>query len=109
MDVHLSEKVQQFCTSKKILNLVIDLDYQEAPCTQIYTPIVRITKKSEDLEDFISIGEDNGIKFYRTSQFSEIFGDSDIFTLELKGLLKKHITIMNIDPIIKNVCKMPGM
>ena len=108
MVVNFSEKVKQYCSSKQISDLVLVVDFMEEPCTQIYTPIVRPFKKKENIADFTQIGNFDGINLYYDSQFSEIFGISDELSFDLKGLLKKHIELLNMDPIIKNVCKLPG-
>ncbi|WP_371805537.1 hypothetical protein [Candidatus Lokiarchaeum ossiferum] len=102
-NVQFDTRALEYIEKKKISNVLIDVEYLEEPCTQIFSPIVK------DQAHFIS--EDKGYRNQQgllvefSDQYLNHFDFSQDIIISTEGLLKKHLSVKNIDPIIKNVCK----
>ncbi len=105
MEVIFSEKVLQFCNSKNYSTLVLSVDLYEEPCTQIYSPSVQSFTEYSPSESYQKVGEFKDKLVYMDKEFQQLFGNSPKLEFQLKGLLKKHIIVHNVQPIIRNVCK----
>jgi len=104
--LHLSENSKKFIKKKNIQNVIIDLDYIEESCAQIYDPRVRIIKDRE-LDIFkdltrVSSGE---LTLYLSKPFIDKFGRLDEFQLDVGGMIKKGLFLSNVEPIIIDTCK----
>ena len=106
MSILLSEKSKEFIDKNNISYLLIDITFIEEPCTQIYDPKIEMiknidTEKYENLEKVSG----NKITLYLSKQFIEIYGKLKEYQLDVGGFFKKVLILKNIDPIIKNTCK----
>ena len=106
MSIILTEKSKKYIEKKKINNISLEITYIEVPCTQIYDPKIEIIK-DKDLEKYSSYKKvsNNGLNLNVSKSFIELYGDLNKFELDMGSLIKKKLIIKNIDPIIKNVCK----
>ena len=102
----LSEKAQEYIKKNKITKILIDVDFIEESCTQIFDPIIKILKNSamDKYEDFEKIMDDNYI-IYISKSFIEKFGKLNEYKIEICGFFKKVLVLTNVDPIIKNICR----
>lgn len=107
MEIHISEKVHQFCAAKGISQLYFVVHLTEEPCTQIYQPMIKTNVKISNPDTFELVGKFDEYEIYQDSEYLQMFGNIEEIQLDLKGLLKKQIIIKNVDPIIRNVCKVP--
>ncbi|KKK43889.1 hypothetical protein LCGC14_0745840 [marine sediment metagenome] len=101
----LSKNSKKFIEKKNIKNIIIDLDYIEENCAQIYDPRVR-TIKDRDLYKFenlprVSNGE---LTLYISKPFITKFGRLDEFQLDVGGMIKKGLFLSNVEPIIIDTC-----
>lgn len=106
MSILLSEKSKEFINKNNISYLLIDIIFIEEPCTQIYDPKIEIIK-NDDTEKYENLEKVSGnkISLYLSKQFIEIYGKLNEYQLDIGGFFKKVLIIKNIDPIIKNICK----
>ena len=106
MSIVLSNKSKEYLKRSNTSNLLVDITFIEEPCTQIYNPVI---EKIEDIDlenykDFEKVSNDNLI-LYLSDWFIKIFGKLEEYQLDIDGIFKKKIIIKNINPIIKNTCK----
>lgn len=106
MSIILTEKSKKFIEKKKITNLSLEIAYIEEPCTQIYDPKIEIIKdnKTKSYSSYKKVSS-NGLTLNVSNSFIELYGDLNEFELDVESLIKKKLIIKNVDPIIKNVCK----
>ena len=102
----LSENSKKFIDKKNIHHVIVDLDYIEETCAQIYDPRVKIIK-NRDLDKFkdftrVSNGE---LTLYVSDSFISKFGTLDEFQLDIGGVLRKGLFLSNVEPIIIETCK----
>ncbi|MBY9009582.1 MAG: hypothetical protein KGD74_06945 [Candidatus Lokiarchaeota archaeon] len=106
MSILLSEKSKNYIEKNKISEIFIDINFIEEPCTQVYEPKITIinskNKKELATKDIVS---DDGLTLSISDSFIKIYGLLDEYQLELGGLLKKMLRLNNVEPIIKNICK----
>ena len=107
MNIEFSQKLHQFCEKKQIHQFFLSVNLIEEPCLQIYRPAIIFEQKNLDKDEFQLIGTHDGVEIYRNQEFLDRFGKLDHLHFTVKGLLKKHVILENVDPIIKNVCKVP--
>lgn len=106
MSISLSNKSKEFLKKSNTLNFLVDIIFIEEPCTQIYNPTVEKIKDVDldKYKDFEKVSKDNLI-LYLSDWFLKIYGKLEEFQLDINGILKKRLIIKNINPIIKNTCK----
>jgi len=106
MSIILTEKSKKFIEKKKLRNLSLEIAYIEEPCTQIYDPKIEIIKDN-NLEKYSSYKKvsSNSLTLNVSKSFIELYGDLNKFELDMGSLIKKKLIIKNVEPIIKNVCK----
>lgn len=100
--VQFDARAMEYVEKKKINNVLLDVEYLEEPCTQIYSPIV----KPQLMLGSTDKGYRNmqGLLIEFSEQYLNLFDFSQDVIISTEGLLKKHLSVKNIDPIIKNVC-----
>ena len=104
MAIQFSDQVKNYFEKKSITQMRLQVDLIEEPCTQIYNPkLVPFTDSPKDSD--ILLGSHENVSFYALPEFISRFGQPSELVLSLKGLLKKKVILKNIEPIIKNVCK----
>ncbi len=100
--------VVSFLQSKNTQQLHVIIDLHEGPCTVILSPkvipILKETDREAIAEDAFEISS-NGLQVFFSPEFVQKFAPEGEINFQFKGLLKKHIEITNIDPIITNTCK----
>ena len=106
MSISLSNKSKEYLKKSNISNFLVDIIFIEEPCTQIYNPTLKkITEADiEKYKDFEKVSKDNLI-LYLSDWFIQIYGKLEEYQLDINGVFKKKLIIKNIDPIIKNTCK----
>ncbi len=106
MSITLTEKSKKFIEKKNISNLSLEIAYIEERCTQIYDPKIEIIKNG-NLEKYSNYKKvsSNNLTLNISKSFIELFGNLNNFELDMGSLIKKKLIIKNVDPIIKNVCK----
>ena len=106
MSIILNEKSKKFIEKKNITNLSLEIAYIEEPCTQIYDPKIVIIKDNKIKNDssYKKVSS-NGLTLNVSNSFIKLYGDLNKFELDMGSLIKKKLIIKNVDPIIKNVCK----
>ena len=106
MSINLSEKSKKYIVKNKISKLFIDINFFEEICTQVYEPVISIIHNNElkDWEKIEKVSIKN-LTLYISDSFLKIFGKLDEYQLDIEGFLKKILILTNIDPIIKNTCK----
>ena len=106
MSISLSNKSKEFLKKSNTLNFLVDIIFIEEPCTQIYNPTIEKIKDVDldKYKDFEKVSKDNLI-LYLSDWFIKIYGKLEEFQLDINGILKKRLIIKNINPIIKNTCK----
>ncbi len=106
MSIILTEKSKKFIEKKKITTLSLEIAYIEGPCTQIYDPKIKIIKdnKTEKYTSYKRISR-NGLTLNVSKSFIELYGDLNNFELDMGSLIKKKLIIKNVEPIIKNICR----
>ena len=106
MSISLSNKSKEYLKKSTTSNFLVDIIFIEEPCTQIYNPTLEKIKDVdlEKYEDFEKVFKDNLI-LYLSDWFIKIYGKLKEYHLDVSGFLKKKLTITNIDPIIKNTCR----
>ena len=106
MSILLSDKSKEFVEKNDISHLLIDITFIEEPCTQIYDPKIEMIKKidTEKYENLEKVSG-NDITLYLSKQFIEIYGKLKEYQLDVGGFFTKVLILKNIDPIIKNTCK----
>lgn len=106
MSISLSNKSKEYLKKSTTSNFLVDIIFIEEPCTQIYNPTLEEIKDVdlEKYKDFEKVFKDNLI-LYLSDWFIKIYGKLEEYHLDVSGFLKKKLTITNIDPIIKNTCK----
>ncbi len=106
MFIALTKESEGYLRKKGIGNLLVDVTLIEEPCTQIYD--ANITHiKSEDIDKYRNIEKvvDGNLTLILTEQFLKIYGKLDEYQIDLGGFLKKKLILKNVEPIIKNTCK----
>lgn len=106
MSILLSDKSKEFVEKNDISHLLIDITFIEEPCTQIYDPKIEMIKKidTEKYENLEKVSG-NDITLYLSKKFIEIYGKLKEYQLDVGGFFTKVLILKNIDPIIKNTCK----
>ena len=106
MSISLSNKSKEFLKKSNTTNFLVDIIFIEEPCTQIYNPTIEKIKDVdlEKYEDFEKVSKDNLI-LYLSDWFIKIYGKLEEYQLDINGIFKKKLIIKNINPIIKNTCK----
>jgi hypothetical protein len=106
MFIVLTEESSAYLRKKGISNLLIDVTLIEEPCTQIYDANIRDIK-SEDIVKFKNFEKviDGNLTLYLTEQFLKIYGKLDEYKIDLGGFFKKILILKNVEPIIKNTCR----
>jgi len=85
---------------------VITVNYDKKamePCVQVFSPVIKL--KFSNSDEFEQKTNVNGIEILFLNQFIEQFGKHENILISTKGLIRKQLFIKNIEPIIKNVCK----
>lgn len=103
MGVRCDTKAQVFLAKQKNSEFLLDVEFTEEPCVQIYTPVFRIFTESS--EKFHTLVHTQAITLYISSTFIDLFSLPPTLEVSVEGLLRKRLIVKNIDPIIKNVCK----
>ncbi len=106
MSILLSDKSKEFVEKNDISHLLIDITFIEEPCTQIYDPKIEMIKKidTEKYENLEKVSGNN-ITLFLSKEFIEIYGKLKEYQLDVGGFFTKVLILKNIDPIIKNTCK----
>lgn len=106
MSIILSDKSKEYLEKSITSNFIVDVTFIEEPCTQIYNPTVEVIKEVdlEKFKDYDRVSNENLI-LYLSDWFIKIYGKLEEYHLDVGGFFKKRLTITNIDPIIKNTCK----
>ncbi len=106
MSIILTEKSKKFIEKKKITTLSLEIAYVEESCTQIYDPKIKIIKdnKTEKYTSYKRVSS-NGLTLNVSKSFIELYGDLNNFELDMGSLIKKKLIIKNVEPIIKNICR----
>ena len=101
--VNFDEKTLGLIQEKSISSFLIDIDLMEEPCVQVISPVIKLKFSNDDeFEQKINV---NGIEILFSNGFIEQFGKHENLLISIKGLIRKQLFIKNIEPIIKNVCK----
>ncbi len=101
--VEFDSRALEFAEKKGITSILIDVEYLEEPCTQIFSPIVK--KQTQIINRDYSCNTKQGINVEFSDIYVSKFDSSNDIVISTEGLLKKRLSVKNIDPIIKNVCK----
>ena len=101
--VNFDEKALRFIQEKSLSSFLIDVFLMEEPCVQVFSHVIKI--KFSDNEEFAHKTNVNGIEILISNQFIEQFGKYEKLLISIKGLIRKQLYIKNIEPVIKNVCK----
>ena len=101
--VNFDEKALGLIQEKSISSFLIDTDLMEEPCVQVFSPVIRL--KFSDNDEFEQKVNVNGIEIFFSNQYIDHFGKHEKILISIKGLIRKQLFIKNIEPIIKNVCK----
>ena len=101
--VNFDEKASSLIQEKSISSFLIDVDLMEEPCVQVFSPVIKLKFSKDD--EFEQKANVNGIEILFSNQFIEQFGKNENILISTKGLIRKQLFIKNIEPIIKNVCK----
>ena len=105
VDVRCDAKAHAFLAKQDLHAFVLDVEHVEEACVQIYNPVLRVM--TEHQANFISLVQTEEITLYSTPKFNELFSLPPTIELTVEGLIRKHLIVKNIDPIIKNVCNLP--
>jgi hypothetical protein len=110
LQIEFDSKSKAFIHKKKINHVIFDVEFIEEVCSQIYSPIISTNFKEKDQYDQKFIQMSKNLSYEGLSiSFSELFLRSfDIprkIIISIEGLLQKNLYIKNIQPIIKNICK----
>ena len=101
--IDFDEKSRTLIQEKSISSFLIDVDLMEEPCVQVFSPVIKLKFSNND--EFAHKTNVNGIEILISNQFIEQFGNLEKILITIKGLLRKHLYIKNVEPLIKNVCK----
>ena len=101
--VNFDEKALDHIQEKSISSFLIDADLMEEPCVQVFSPVIKLKFSNND--EFEQKTNVNGIEILFSNQYIEQFGKHENLLISIKGLIRKKLFIKNIEPIIKNVCK----
>jgi len=106
MSISLSNKSKEYLKKSNTSNFLVDIIFIEEPCTQIYNPTIEKIKDVDfdKYKDFEKVSNDNLI-LYLSDWFIKIYGKLEEYQLDINGIFKKKLIIKNINPIIKNTCK----
>jgi len=96
-------KVQAFLGKQKSTEFLLDVELTEEPCVQIYSPVLRVF--IENPVKFPTVVRAKDMILYFSPSFLEMFSLPPTLIITVEGLLRKHLTVKNVDPIIKNICK----
>ena len=105
MGVRCDVKARAFLSKQKHTDFLLDVEFIEEPCTQIYSPVLRVF--TDIPENFQPVVRAEDITLYFSSAFSDLFSLPPLLEISVEGLLRKHLIVKNINPIIKNICKIP--
>ena len=106
MSVVLSIEAKEYLKKKNASQILLDVEIIREPCLQVYNPKVRVLKR--EIFDRSSLSNEfiiDNCSILISDEFIKIFGSTDSLHLNIEGLLKKKLGIENIDPIIKNTCR----
>ena len=101
--VNFDEKALGLIQEKSISSFLIDADLMEEPCVQVFSPVIKLKFSNND--EFEQKTNVNGIEILFSNQYIEQFGKHESLLISIKGLIRKKLFVRNIEPIIKNVCK----
>ena len=101
--VNFNDKALGLIQEKSISSFLIDVDLMEEPCVQVFSPVIKL--KFSDNDEFEQKINVDGIEILFSNEFIEQFGKHENILISIKGLIRKQLFIKNIEPIIKNVCK----
>ena len=101
--IEFDQKAQNLIESKKIDLILLDIEYIEETCTQIFNPIIKIISSKNP--GWNKIPSEEEIEIYNTPKFFKVFKIPPNLIVSTEGLFRKRLMIRNIEPIIKNVCK----
>jgi hypothetical protein len=106
MSILLSKESKEYLKKNNASNFLVDIIFIEEPCTQIYYATIEKIEEAdlEKYKDFENVSKDNLI-LYLSDWFLKIYGKLEEFQLDVDGFFKKKLTIKNVNPIIKNTCK----
>ncbi|MFX1365634.1 MAG: hypothetical protein ACFFCE_02160 [Promethearchaeota archaeon] len=106
MSIILSNKSEEYLRKSITSNFIVDIMFIEEACTQIYNPTIEYIKDVdlENYKDYEKVSNENLI-LYLSDWFIKIYGKLEEYHLDVGGFFKKKLTITNIDPIIKNTCR----
>ncbi len=96
-------KARVFLAKQKNTDFLLDVEFTEEPCVQIYSPVLRVF--TENPEKFNMVVHTEDMTLYFSPSFVELFSLPSTLEVSVEGLIRKHLTVKNIDPIIKNICK----
>ena len=101
--VYCDAKALFFLAKQKRTEFLLDVDFTEEPCVQIFSPILRVFTGNP--EKFLTVVRSEDLTLYLASSFLEAFSLPPTLEVSVEGLVRKHLIVKNIDPIIKNICK----
>ena len=106
MSIIFSNRSKHYIEKNNISNFLIDVQFIKKSCAQICYPYVTelINNDIDKYKDFEKVIEKE-YTFYISNQFNDVYGKLDEYHLDIGGFFKKILNINNIDPIIKNTCK----
>ena len=106
--ITIDEKGQKIVSKKSIKTISIDVEYLEEPCIQIYNP--HVIPDPASIEGHKKIGiihgsNDTEVSVFLSLRFAQTFTIPKSLQISAEGLLRKKLAIINIEPIIRNICK----
>ncbi|MHA2006713.1 MAG: hypothetical protein ACXABO_13035 [Promethearchaeota archaeon] len=102
----MSENSKKFVEKNGILNIIVDIDFIEEKCAQIYDPVVKVIKDRDlrKFKDYTKVSNEV-ITLYISNSFINAYGILNEFQLDIGGLVKKRLFFSNIEPMIREICK----
>ncbi|MHA1744740.1 MAG: hypothetical protein ACTSWW_02005 [Promethearchaeota archaeon] len=101
--VHCDAKARAFLAKQKRTEFLLDVEFTEEPCVQIHSPVFRLF--IENPEKFHTVVRTEDITLFFSPSFLDVFALPSTLNVSVEGLLRKHLIVKNVDPIIKNICK----
>jgi len=106
--IQFDDKAHKYLERKPIAVIILDVRVIEEPCVQIYTPVVLENHSSAiGMADCAEIVHSlkNVPQIFATPAFQLHFRLPYEVHFTVEGLIKKSITLSNIQPIITKACK----
>ena len=101
--IRCDAKARAYLEKQKSTEFFLDVELTEEPCVQIYSPVLRVFTENPD--KFPTVVRAKDMTLYFSPSFMDLFSLPPTLEVSVEGLLRKHLTVKNIDPIIKNICK----